>query len=176
MFAARVARLGDQQRPEKAGWAAPVRVAESRDYNRRSLITARPTRPRQRRTFHSRSLDVKKRENADELSVPLAVRVQRRFEGILRACEDLLSVHHCVARLFTICQKRFGRLRGRSPTVHDLSHADVLIAQLRARRISGIKGNDFHGVSSARDGSTWRHDRVRYFPYGEWDRCSGDES
>lgn len=179
MFAARVARLRDQQRAEKAGWAAPVRVAES---PRLTLLANYHTSPRsrQRRTSHSRPLQ---RENASELLIPLAVRMRERFE---RSYEGfaLRCVHRRVTRLFTICQRRSGRLRGRPPAngprLRVLSHADGLVV-----RDYGLAGtSDFGGLRETTSTGCSRPETAQHgvtsasvtFPCGEWDRCSGDES
>lgn len=124
---------------------------------------------------HSRTRWAQKEGGFDELSTPqLFVARNFRLTGFLSPLTGHTALLVCLSPVTSPGDhnRPAAGLSGFTDDLVDLSRA---ITRVRARRIKGIK-NNFHGASPTRDGSTWRHERVRYFPYGEWDRCSGDES
>ena len=77
----------------------------------------------------------------------------------LRSQNFTMTKYYCVIRLFTICQNHSGRRRNdrlREPSANgstdDLSWRYYQSYHVRTCRILGITGNDFHGVSPAKDG------------------------
>lgn len=105
--------------------------------------------------------------------------------------QDLDLRSQAITRLFTICQSHSGKRRANGlrdrppangPRFHERSPTILLILS-RARahvEFRGSRGMTSTGLYLYLQPETAKHgvchERVRYVPYSEWDRCSRDES